>query len=455
MMASRKKQSHKVSTRSRHEYTEYSMNENDSELGDFDSDGYGYSCASPEMSSPTQFQGQSKVRRKKSKSDGNIPSRRKKSYSKAGYMDQRQAEETRIQQKKKSTRQEQEHYKCKDADYYSDGHWIAEEKRRRAEGRIRRKDHHSDGAGSLSRDLNRDHRSEESGWRPQQRRRLSRQERRKQSNRSRRQEFYPGSDNSVSEEEDEDVRHWKARGRRHQGGRKVSSAGLSFRRWPIKRRWTLDKELGSDKRAGASGDEIVGDATSQEKLEEKNDEERSASVAAGEDKPNEASDDLVKEDKADSQNEEEEAGEETSKVEDNVEEEKVACDNVKDDSKEEEEKEEVCQVDVDVHQQGEEENKGDAEKENLKAEDVEKKKEEVDEANQDVEEKEEENEEEKKDSRASSAASCSSSSSSDEESAKGPRRGSFFLPLSRSARVGKKVYLKFSFWSFWGIWVIF
>ena len=51
------------------------------------------------------------------------------------------------------------------------------------------------------------------------------------------------------------------------------------------------------------------------------------------------------------------------------------------------------------------------------------------------------NEEEEKD----SPGSCSSSSTSDEQSTKGPRRGSFFLPLSRSARVGKSVQLKFSF----------
>ena len=131
---SRRKQSRKVSTRSRQD-TEYSMHENDSELGDFDSDGYGYSCASPEMSSPTRFQGRQGKVRKKSKSDGNIPSsRRKKSYAKAVYVDHRQAEDRRIHQKKMSMKQEQ--YKYEDPDYYSDGHWIAEEKRRRAERSI-------------------------------------------------------------------------------------------------------------------------------------------------------------------------------------------------------------------------------------------------------------------------------------------------------------------------------
>ena len=66
-----RKKSRRVSTRSRGDDYSNSMDENDSE-GDFDSDGYGYSCV--ELSPPPRVQ--AGAVRKKSKSDGNISSRR-------------------------------------------------------------------------------------------------------------------------------------------------------------------------------------------------------------------------------------------------------------------------------------------------------------------------------------------------------------------------------------------
>ena len=189
----------------------------------------------------------------------------------------------------------------------------------RSEQRYDSVNYYSDGqsARSLSREK-KDHRGEdrESGAPP--RRRLSRQERRRQSNRSRPQEIDPESDNS--EEEEEIVRHWKARGRRHIG-RKVSSAGLAFRRWPIKRRWTLDREVAGDNKGDPSGDESNGKVTaadSQQGNLEKSDGEEKSTITSVEDKL-EASDADVKanRDKADTQKEKkEEDGDGKSKEDD-------------------------------------------------------------------------------------------------------------------------------------------
>ena len=418
-----RKKSRRVSTHSRRDDYSNSMDENDSE-GDFDSDGYGYSCV--ELSPPPRVQAGCAVR-KKSKSDGNISSRRTKSHSNGGYMSHR-LDDTRSHHKKltnqMSYRSEQRY---DSVNYYSDGHWIAEE------GRSGRDDHQS--ARSLSREK-KDDRSEdrESGALP--RRRLSRQERRRQSNRSRPQEIDPESDNSVSEEEI--VRHWKARGRRHIG-RKVSSAGLAFRRWPIKRRWTLDREAG-DNKGDPSGDESNGKATaadSQQGNLEKSDGEEKSTITSVEDKL-EASDADVKTnlDKADTQKEKkEEDGDGKSKEDDAIiDGQEETVDDDKKDSNEEEDKE-VCQVNVDVDEEGNGEGNSECndDTEKDKTEEIEEEKE--DEAKQgNVEDKGESEGKEKKDSCVSSS---SSSSSVSEQAAKCPRRGSFFLPLSRSGRVGK------------------
>ena len=419
-----RKKSRRVSTHSRGDDYSNSMDENDSE-GDFDSDGYGYSCV--ELSPPPRVQ--AGAVRKKSKSDGNISSRRTKSHSNGGYMSHRR-DDTRSHHKKKLTNQMsyRSEQRYDSVNYYSDGHWIAEE------GRSGRDDHQS--ARSLSREK-KDDRSEdrESGALP--RRRLSRQERRRQSNRSRPQEIDPESDNSVSEEEI--VRHWKARGRRHIG-RKVSSAGLAFRRWPIKRRWTLDREVAGDNKRDPSGDESNGKVTaadSQQGNLEKSDGEEKSTITSVEDKL-EASDADVKanRDKADTQKEKkEEDGDGKSKEDDAIiDGQEETVDDDKKDSNEEEDKE-VCQVNVDVHEEGNGEGNSECndDTEKDKTEEIEEKKE--DEAKQgNVEDKGESEGKEKKDSCVSSS---SSSSSVSEQAAKCPRRGSFFLPLSRSGRVGK------------------
>ena len=418
---------------------EYSDSMDDSENNcDFDSDGYGFSCA--ESSPPPQKMKTRNKTRKKSKSDGNIPSsRQERKGLRTGH---RQVEDTRVHwnQEKvyKRPRRGQEQGGEEDFHYYSDGHWITEDKWRRAEQRRLRRDHYSDGPGPFGLDV-------KPGYEGEERRRPRRFSR---SHSTRSKHDYLESDNSASEEEEEEARAGRWRGQRGQGHRKVlstsfsktSHAGLSFRRWPIKRRWTLDKECAGKREPRGSEDEnAVEDIDGQVHKEKEDDANEKSAVETDEEKPNkdEDKDREEKEDKSEAgQEEPKEAAE--GKVDREGEVENV--EEVKEDAKAEEANE-AGQVEVEVHKE-EEEVKENAEEDN--PEEEEKKEEDIDKSDKEAGPNEDDKEEDevKKDEERASSATSSSSSSSSEESAKGPRRGSLFLPLSRSAKVGKKIFFR-------------
>ena len=418
---------------------EYSDSMDDSENNcDFDSDGYGFSCA--ESSPPPQKMKTRNKTRKKSKSDGNIPSSRlQRNTLRTGH---RQVEDTRVHWNRekvyKRPRRGQEQGGEEDFHYYSDGHWITEDKWRRAEQRRLRRDHYSDGPGPFGLDVRPGYEGEE--------RRRPRRFSRSHSTRSRHDYRHLESDNSASEEEEEEVRAGRWRGQRGQGHRKVlstsfsktSHAGLSFRRWPIKRRWTLDKECAGKREPRGSEDENAAeDIDGQVHKEKEDDANEKSAVETDEEKLNKDEDRgrEEKEDKSEARDEESKEAAE-GKVDREGEVENV--EEVKEDAKAEEANE-AGQVEVEVHKE-EEEVKGKAEEDN--PEEEEKKEEDVDKSDKEAgpNEDNKEEEEEKKDEERASSATSSSSSSSSEESAKGPRRGSLFLPLSRSAKVGKQSF---------------
>ena len=437
---------------------EFSDSMDDSENNcDFDSDGYGFSCA--ESSPPPQKMKTRNKTRKKSKSDGNIPSsRHQRNTLQGGRTGDRQVEDTRVHWNRekvyKRPRRGEEQGGEEYFHYYSDGHWIAEDKWRRAEQRRLRRDHYSDGPFGL--DVRPGYEGEE--------RRRPRRFSRSHSTRSRHDYRHLESDNSASEEEEEEgARAGRWRGHRGQGDRKVSStsfsktsnAGLSFRRWPIKRRWTLDKECaykrtldkecsGKKEPRGSEDENAAEDIDGQVYEEKEDDANEKSAVETDEEKPNkdEDRDREEKEDKSEAgQEEPKEAAEGKVVREGEVE----NVEEVKEDAKAKEANE-ASQAEVEVHKE-EEEVQGKVEEDNPEGE--EKKEEDVDKNDKEAgpnednkEEVEEEEEEGKKDEERASSATSSSSSSSSEEPAKGPRRGSLFLPLSRSVKVGKKSFFQ-------------